>query len=328
MTARPQPAMTAAFDAAEPWRVHLGSSFQDLVPETLDRQPAPRGCLRGLRLGPVGVFTVSGTPQVVRRTTRAVRRSPGDLIKVCVPLAGRAIVQQGGREVVLGPGELGVYDTGRPYAIRLEGTWTCAVMALPRDATGLREGELERGLHRVYPAAYGPGGVLSHFVVAAVTQAGPPGSAAVVNGAAAVKLGEAGSTLLAGTLLDDGDLAVGGAADSVVAHVIGYVRAHLDDPRLSRASIAAAHRMSARTLDRLFAGEPWSVTGLIRRERLEAVRRDLADPLLRNRSVAALAARWCFFDAAHFSRVFRQHYGFPPSQARSWPASDDARVPG
>jgi transcriptional regulator GlxA family with amidase domain len=63
--------------------------------------------------------------------------------------------------------------------------------------------------------------------------------------------------------------------------------------------------------------QPWSVSGLIRHERLEAVRRDLEDPSLRNRSVAALAARWCFFDAAHFSRVFRQHYGYPPSQTRS-----------
>ena len=33
-------------------------------------------------------------------------------------------------------------------------------------------------------------------------------------------------------------------------------------------------------------------------------------------SVAVLAARWDFFDAAHFSRVFRQHYGYPPSQTR------------
>ncbi|MGH3410277.1 MAG: helix-turn-helix domain-containing protein [Streptosporangiaceae bacterium] len=50
---------------------------------------------------------------------------------------------------------------------------------------------------------------------------------------------------------------------------------------------------------------------------MEAVRRDLADPLLSGRSAAALAARWCFFDAPHFSRVFRQHYGYPPSRARS-----------
>ena len=79
------------------------------MPEFLDQQPDPRGTLAGVRLGPVGVFTVSGTPQVVRRTTSAVRRSPGDLIKVCVQLHGRATVQQDSHEVALDPGELAVH---------------------------------------------------------------------------------------------------------------------------------------------------------------------------------------------------------------------------
>jgi AraC-like DNA-binding protein len=176
---------------------------------------------------------------------------------------------------------------------------------------GLPEGDLDRWMHRVYPAIHGPGSVLSHFVVTTVAQTGHPGAVA------AAKFGEAGSTLLASTLLDDGDLAGTDAADDMRAHVIGHVRAHLDDPHLSRSSIAAAHHMSARTLDRLFVDQPWSVSGLIRRERLEDVRGDLEDPSLRHRSVAALAARWGFFDAAHFSRVFRQHYGYPPSQTRT-----------
>src|SRR5262245_46505020 len=193
--------VTATFGAAEPWRASLGAAFQDLVPGAVDDAPAPRGSLSGVRLGPVGVFTVSGTPQVVQRTTRAVRRSPGDLIKVCVQLHGRATVQQGGHEVCLGPGELAVYDTGRPYKIWLEGAWTSAVMALPRDALGLSETDLDRWMYRVYPATRGPGSVLSHFVVSTVAHPGP------LAAAAAAKLGEAGSTLLAGTLLDDGDLA-------------------------------------------------------------------------------------------------------------------------
>jgi AraC-like DNA-binding protein len=326
--------MRQDLDAAELWPVSLGAAFQDLVPERLDRQAVPRGHVRGVRLGPVGVFTASGTPQVVRRTSTAVRRSPGDLIKACVQLCGRATVHQDEHEVVLGPGQLAIYDTGRPYAIRFEGSWASAVMALPRDAIGITGHALDRSLHRVYPAG-GPGGVLSHFVVSAVAQALPSVEAA------AVKLGEAGSTLLAGALLDDADLIGVGtgagtaAADGLRAHIIGYIRAHLDDPRLSRSGIAAAYHMSTRTLDRLFAAEPSSISSLIRRERLEVVRRDLADPLLRDRPVAALAARWCFFDAASFSRVFRQRYGYPPSHARSSPGQDDsaaddraAAVPG
>jgi hypothetical protein len=97
-------------------------------------------------------------------------------------------------------------------------------MALPRDAIGLPESDLDRWMHRVYPAARGPGSVLSHFVVSTVSQAAQPGAAA------AAKLGEAGSTLLAGLLLDDGDLTGAGAPGDMRAHVTGYVRAHLGEP--------------------------------------------------------------------------------------------------
>ena len=42
------------------------------------------------------------------------------------------------------------------------------------------------------------------------------------------------------------------AADDLRGHVVGYVRAHLDEPGLCRSSIAAAHHMSPRTLEPLF----------------------------------------------------------------------------
>jgi AraC-like DNA-binding protein len=297
-------------EAPEQWRVHLGTAFQDLVPRSLDRWPDPRGRMRGRVLGSAGMFIVQGSPQVVQRTSTAVRQTPGDLLKVCVQLTGRATVRQGEREAVLDPGQLAVYDTARPYALRLEGNWTCAVMAVPRDRLDLAASELDRALQRVHPSGQGPGLVLTNFVAAAVDQAER------ASPATALHLGEAGASLLAGVLADDIGIIAGGAAADLRAHVLGYIRSHLSDPQLSRGTVAAAHGMSPRTLDRLFAGEPWSVSSYIRLERLEAVRRDLASPRLAHRSVAALAARWCFVDAAHFSRVFRQHYGYPPSLAR------------
>ena len=67
--------VTATFDAAEPWRVNLGAAFQDLVPGpwTVSRST---GIVERGAAGLVGVFTVSGTPQIVQRTTSAARRSP------------------------------------------------------------------------------------------------------------------------------------------------------------------------------------------------------------------------------------------------------------
>ena len=123
-------------ERTERWRVELGDAFNRLVPEPLDAHQ-PDGWLTGLHLGHLATFQVSGTPQVVRRTTRAVRTAPTDLYKICVQVRGRATVHQDGREVVLEPGQMAIYDTGRPYELRLQRQWTCAVLAFPRAAAGL-----------------------------------------------------------------------------------------------------------------------------------------------------------------------------------------------
>lgn len=183
-------------------------------------------------------------------------------------------------------------------------------MAVRRGAVDVAAARLHRAMGHIHPAGAGPGLLLSQFITATVDQFAAPGPAL------AGKLGEAGACLLSGTLAEDGDIAIQDATEAMRDHVMAYIRAHLGDPRLSRTAIAAAHHMSPRTLDRLFCGRPWSVSGYIRQERLAAVRRDLENPALAHRSVAALAARWCFVDAAHFSRAFRESYGFPPSQAR------------
>ena len=58
------------------------------------------------------------------------------------------------------------------------------------------------------------------------------------------------------------------------------------------------------------------MAGWIRGRRLERCRRDLADPALASRPVAAIAARWGFSSAADFSRAFRAVHGLPPAEYR------------
>jgi transcriptional regulator GlxA family with amidase domain len=78
--------------------------------------------------------------------------------------------------------------------------------------------------------------------------------------------------------------------------------------------------VSSRTLERLFAHEPRPLADYIRHHRLEAVRRDLSDPLLMHLGIGVIAARWCLFDPAHLSRLHRAQYGMTPSQARYAPS--------
>ncbi len=98
-----------------------------------------------------------------------------------------------------------------------------------------------------------------------------------------------------------------------VTTVQAFIQRHLGDPRLSPAMIAAAHHMSLRSLQQLFHDEGLTVAGWIGRRRLERCRRDLADPALASRPVAAIATRWGFSSADDFSRAFRAVHGLPPA---------------
>lgn len=82
--------------------------------------------------------------------------------------------------------------------------------------------------------------------------------------------------------------------------------------------MAAATHISVSYLHKLFHAEGISVAAWIRQRRLEACRRDLADPASAARPVAAIGARWGFTSAARSSQVFKAAHGMAPQQYRRW----------
>lgn len=117
--------------------------------------------------------------------------------------------------------------------------------------------------------------------------------------------------------LNDG--AAAGFGASYVAAAKAYVTRHLDDRELQAEKVAQALGMSSRHLNRLFGAEAGvTVASYIRRQRLEAARRDLADARMDGLDVAAIACKWGFASQSHFTRLFRQAYGLPPGQARQF----------
>ena len=95
-----------------------------------------------------------------------------------------------------------------------------------------------------------------------------------------------------------------------------FIDAHLADPELSPAQIAAGCGISVRRLHRSFVDTEWSVCEWIRHRRLAKCREDLLDPAKDRLSITQIAFRWGFNDAAHFSRAFRSFYDQSPRDAR------------
>ena len=263
----------------------------------------------GAVLGHLIASRVSGEPQTLRRRPPAGRGLAAGRLKLCMQLGGVAVVSQHGHQARIAPGQMALYDPGSPYDLRLEGLWSCLVLSFPRAALSLPDTVVRHAMRHPHPFGTGPGAVLADFVVAVLDQRTSIGTSAG-------RLGEAACHLIAGALdrtEPAGDEAV---ADDQRLRVLRYAREHLSDPDLTHDGIAAAHLMAPRSLHRLFEQEPHTVTEYIRLRRLDAVHRDLTDPLFSHLSIARIAARWCFTSQAHFTRAFQAHYGVPPSAVR------------
>jgi len=297
--------MTAGLVLVDPaWASTMAETFGDLQPGRYDAGPVPAsGVVRSSLLGRAGAFEVSGTPQVLLRTAASIRHAPGDALKVCIQRAGTATLHHGDVEVCIGPGQMALYDTGRPYDLRLEGPWRCAVMTLPREALRVPWSRVVEAMSHAMPAATGPAALLSQLIGAAVSDAD-----------AGEHVGEAGLHLLAGAL--ESAVPDGPDDDAVRAAVRAWVRAHAGDEGLTHEAVARAQHMSPRTLHRIFAETDQSVSALIRETRLAGVRADLADPAFGRRSIMAVASRWGFRDQAHLTRVFRDAFGTTPAAFR------------
>ena len=95
-----------------------------------------------------------------------------------------------------------------------------------------------------------------------------------------------------------------------------FIDAHLSNPDLSPAVIAAGCHISIRRLHRIFANTQWSVCSWLRVQRLQKCHMDLADVGLNHVSITEIAFRWGFSDSSHFSKAFKEHFGMTPSDVR------------
>nr|WP_319673967.1 helix-turn-helix domain-containing protein [Streptomyces sp. ME18-1-4] len=107
-----------------------------------------------------------------------------------------------------------------------------------------------------------------------------------------------------------------GGRSPLLVRVMEYVELHLTDSDLLPEVIARAHHISVRYLHKLFKEEDTTGGRWILRRRLEECRRDLMRNGRGSRTIAAVAGRWGFLSAAHFSRVFRSAYGMSPREWR------------
>jgi AraC-like DNA-binding protein len=297
----------------EYWRHVLSDALVPLEPVGPPDAPGLRLVLGSAGAVAVGELSHRGAGGA-RRTIRHIRRSDPELCKVDVIARGHGVIEQGGREAALRPGDLTLVDLSRPA------TWAmselrCVAVVFPRSLLPLRDADVARLSAVRIPGDTGVGALISSLARQLPEH---------LDG-----WSESGGARLGGAVLDLLMVALAGRLDrasdvptetrrrALLQRILASIEKRLGDPELSPGSIAAAHFISVRSLHKLFETQQTTVGDWIRQRRLERCARDLLDPALAGEPIIAIGSRWGITNPAHFSRLFRDRYGVPPSHYRA-----------
>ena len=293
------------------WKHLVAESFVPLAARTGDVDGF-RGQLRSRVLDRMSVVEVTATSHEVHRTPALIAQASERYFKLNLQLEGTGLLIQDNREALLRPGDLAIYDTNRPYTLAFEEEARMMVVMFPCDALSLPADYVGQLAAVRMAGSTGLSGIVGRFIRQLSENlevlSGPSGSRLAANALDLV------STLLHAEM----DIAPDRMKPQALlaVSVREYIEANLSDPQLSPASIAAAHFISTRHLHNVFHESGTTVATWIRSQRLDGARRELRDPLHAGKPVGAVAARWGFLDAAHFSRTFRDAFGVSPSDWR------------
>lgn len=106
-----------------------------------------------------------------------------------------------------------------------------------------------------------------------------------------------------------------GASAELRRAVIGHIRTNLNDAELRTSTIAAALRVSPRSVQSVFERLATTTSGFILQSRLDRAANALVDAPGRQ-SMTDLAFDCGFSDSAYFSKCFSRRFGVPPRNYR------------
>ncbi|MER5202390.1 helix-turn-helix domain-containing protein [Streptomyces sp. NPDC002825] len=279
------------------------------MPLTLTSRPPERVP----RQAPAPTAPSSRSGWLVRMLSELPDTDDSNHVYLGVHVRGAVTVVRERARTLLEPNDLVFCDPARRHRLRFGEDCQMIFFRVPRCHLGVSEAELDRVLGVPVRGGEGIGALASDFLTALAAKAEFRRSTIEDRRArTAVHL----LSVLVMELLEadtDADDDASGAGNELLSRIHAHIEDHLMDPDLSPESIARAHHISVRYLQKLFQNDGSTVSQWVRQRRLESCRFELGRST-RRITMAALAHRWGFRSPSHFSRTFRGAYGMSPSE--------------
>lgn len=303
-------------DGPAAWQHMLSETHLPWTVSVPDRADAPvfEAWVRRWWIDDLALVDCECGPCSGTRQRRQLAGTEGEFVVVLITRAGRETVSQGTVEAELKPGDAVAWDSTKPARFAVWEPLSKRSLLIPRAAldevsgrTWLTGGVMLNGLS--------PATRLLTTYLDSLSQALPDLNPSAISAARNATL-----ELLIGALRTEGDVpSTAQARPALRAAMDRYIEQHLLDETVTLASIAHAHGVSTRTVNRVFNATGQTVSEVVRVRRLARARDELTKG---DQPISAIAHRWGFSDTSHFSRTFKAHYGSSPTDYRC-----NAKVP-
>jgi len=256
---------------------------------------------------------VNSTDQTVNRTKTAISNDSDNWFITSFQTKGQGKIRQNDREAYLSAGDFAIYDSSRPYTLEMQGEFEQIVLKLPTSALTSKLKGIEDLTAQAVSSKKGAGHVLINMLQALKDEAGnldQTCAAAISSGIVSVLTGGLQS-LVKTDISEQSNL-----SNYHIQRIKNVIHQQLHNPKLNIESLSELVGLSNSHIHRLFQSQPESASQYLWRCRLDACQRDIINPFNKHTSLAEIAFRWGFNDAAHFSRLYRSNFGCTPSQQR------------
>ncbi|TJZ49452.1 helix-turn-helix domain-containing protein [Streptomyces piniterrae] len=282
-------------------------------------------------LGGIQVSTLSFPAIRSERTPALIRRSDPDVYELTLNAGGDMWIAQARNEATMSAGDLGLWNTSRPFDARGlrtsdDGTSRAIMVHLPRPELPFSDSRTDQLLATATATNRGTAAVFARFLRHLVDEA--PTMTDRQRERIGPAVWELAVAFLADRLNAHDRIPPEAHTRMLLARIDAFIDDNLADPALNPPAVAARHHISVRTLHTLFRTRERTVAATIHHRRLERCRADLADPALRGTAVYAVAARWGFHSPSAFSRAFLAAYGTSPREWRRAAMGTPPALPG
>jgi len=268
--------------------------------------------LKTATAGDVSLFDMRTKPHTVTRRAEDIPDGDIPYCKLSLQMHGCSTMRQDGRECTLEPGDLALYVTQRPYQLEYGHDQHSLVVLFPQSYLHLTPVQLGAITARTVSREHGLGRVMVPLFEQLAE------NIEVLEGPHAVALLQSALNMLVTVFASELDAQPGMDAENLLFHQAQqYIQQNLDDPELGPQSIANALFISVRQLHSRFSAQKTTVGAYIRAQRLERIRADLANPVMKADSISTISARYGLHDASQVSRAFKAEFRESPSAFRA-----------